>query len=113
VASGLYPKDVALSALGELARAPHSALSLALSVRRLDLSRELAAVSAAGVPSTVVACTTDTLVTESICQRTAQALQARIRAVDLAGGHMWMLGAWHRFSEELTAALPLDHRARV
>lgn len=91
VASGNYPRRLALAALLALARAPRSAYALAKHVRALDLRRECARVRAAGIPTTVVGCVTDTLVTTDRTRVLAAALGARYEELDLRGGHMWML----------------------
>jgi len=91
LASGDYPHRLALAALLALARAPRSALALAQHVRELDLRRECARVRAAGIPTTVIGCVTDTLVTTDRTRALADALGARYDELDLHGGHMWML----------------------
>jgi len=91
LAAGDYPRRVALTALLALARAPRSALALAEHVRALDLRRECARVRAAGTPTTVIGCVTDTLVTTDRTRALATALGARYEELDLRGGHMWML----------------------
>ncbi|HVC86072.1 MAG TPA: hypothetical protein VNC40_01450 [Gaiellaceae bacterium] len=75
-----------------LARAPRSAYALAERVRALDLRRECARIRVAGIPATVVACVSDTLVTTDRSRALAEALGARYVELDLRGGHMWMLG---------------------
>jgi pimeloyl-ACP methyl ester carboxylesterase len=89
--SGDYPHRLALAATLALARAPRSAFALAEHVRRLDLRRECARVRAAGIPTTVIGCPTDTLVTTDRTRALAAALGARYEELDLRGGHMWML----------------------
>ena len=69
----------------------------------LDLSVEMRRVSAAGIDTTVVGCSTDTLVTAAHCRRAADLLGARYRELPLAGGHMWMLDAWPTLAAELAA----------
>jgi pimeloyl-ACP methyl ester carboxylesterase len=91
LARGDYPHRIALAALLALARAPRSALALAQHVRTLDLSRECARVRAAGIPTTVIGCATDTLVTTDTTRALAAALGARYEELELKGGHMWML----------------------
>ena len=88
---GDYPHRLALTALLALARAPRSAFALAQHVRELDLRRECALVRAAGIPTTVIGCATDTLVTTDRTRTLAEALGARYEELDLLGGHMWML----------------------
>ena len=89
--SGDYPHRLAFGALLALARAPRSALALAEHVRALDLLRECARVRAAGIPTTVIGCVTDTLVTTDRARELAAALGARYEELQLRGGHMWML----------------------
>jgi pimeloyl-ACP methyl ester carboxylesterase len=98
-----FPSEHSLPALGCAARAPRSAWRLAQSVRALDLSAEMRRIRRAGIDVTVVACSSDTLVTTAHCRRVARLLGARYRELDLEGGHMWMLDAWPRFTAELAA----------
>jgi len=91
VARGDYPQRLALRALLPLARAPRSALALARHVRALDLRRECVRVRAARIPTVVIGCVSDTLVTTDRTRALADALGARYEELDLAGGHMWML----------------------
>jgi pimeloyl-ACP methyl ester carboxylesterase len=91
VVSGNYPHRLALAAALALARAPRSAFALAEHVRALDLRRECVRVRAAGIPTTVIGCVTDTLVTTDRTRDLAEALGARYEELDLRGGHMWML----------------------
>ena len=90
--SGDYPHRLALAAMFALARAPRSALAVAEHVRALDLRRECARVRAAGIPTTVIGCVSDTLVTTDRTRALAEALGAGYDELDLRGGHMWMLG---------------------
>jgi pimeloyl-ACP methyl ester carboxylesterase len=89
--SGDYPHRLALAAMLALLRAPRSGLALAQHLRTLDLRRECARVRAAGIPTTVVGCVTDTLVTTDRTRALAKALGAHHEELDLRGGHMWML----------------------
>jgi len=91
LASGDYPHRIALAALLALGRAPRSALALAQHTRALDLRRECVRVREAGIPTTVIGCVTDTLVTTDRTRALASALGARYEELDLRGGHMWML----------------------
>lgn len=93
-----YPGRTGLAALLALARAPRSALALAQHVRALDLLRECARVRAAAIPTTVIGCVTDTLVTTDRTRALADALGARYEELDLRGGHMWMLAHRTRFA---------------
>jgi pimeloyl-ACP methyl ester carboxylesterase len=88
---GDYPRRNGLAALLGLVRAPRSAYVLAQQVRALDLRRECARVRAAGIPTTVIGCVTDTLVTTDRTRALAQALGAHYRELQHPGGHMWML----------------------
>jgi len=100
-ASGSYPRDLAARALAAVARAPRAALALATEVRGLDLRRECARARAAGIPALVVGCSSDTLVTSTHARLLADALGAEYRELDLAGGHMWMLGAREQLARVL------------
>jgi pimeloyl-ACP methyl ester carboxylesterase len=99
--SGAYPHGVAASAAAAVARAPRAALALALEVRRLDLRRECARICAAGIPVSVVGCSTDTLVTTDRTRLLANLLGARYDELDSDGGHMWMLSEHARFAAAL------------
>jgi pimeloyl-ACP methyl ester carboxylesterase len=105
VADGRLDRSDALAGAVEVVRAPLSALRLALEIRSLDLSREMAAIRRHGTPVTVIGCSTDTLVTPRHCRRAASLLGARYREVPVEGGHMWMLGRGERLGSELIAAL--------
>jgi pimeloyl-ACP methyl ester carboxylesterase len=96
--SGDYPHRLALGAMLALARAPRSAFALARHVRALDLLRECARVRAAGIPTTVIGCATDTLVTTDRARALAVALGAHYQELDLRGGHMWMLADGSRLA---------------
>jgi pimeloyl-ACP methyl ester carboxylesterase len=99
--AGLIPlREVAASAL-QTVRAPAAAVRVARRLRALDLTRELELVRAARIPASVVACTTDTLVTADHCRRIAAMLGAQYRELRLTGGHMWMLSAWPVLADEL------------
>jgi pimeloyl-ACP methyl ester carboxylesterase len=91
VARGDYPCGPAWSALAAVGRAPRAAFALAQQVRALDLRRECARVRAAGIPTTVIGCVTDTLVTTDRTRTLAEALGASYHELDVEGGHMWML----------------------
>jgi pimeloyl-ACP methyl ester carboxylesterase len=89
--AGVYPPTAALRAMSLAARAPRAAVALAREVRALDLRRECRAVRHAGIPTVVVGCASDTLVTTAHAQVLADALGADYRELALDGGHMWML----------------------
>jgi pimeloyl-ACP methyl ester carboxylesterase len=94
--------DVSRSA-AELVAAPRAAIRLARALRRLDLSAEMSRIRSAGIPTTVIACSTDTLVTRDHCRETARLTGARYRELALDGGHVWMFGRWPLLRSELTA----------
>jgi Mg-chelatase subunit ChlD len=71
-------------------------------VRRLDLRRECARVRAAGIPTTVIGCVTDTLVTTDRTRALAEALGARYEELDLRGGHMWILADRARLADAVS-----------
>ena len=81
--------DVATSA-EELVRAPRAATRLVRSLRRLDLTEQMRLIRARGTRVTVVACSTDTLVTPAQCHAASRLLGADYRQLDLDGGHVWM-----------------------
>jgi pimeloyl-ACP methyl ester carboxylesterase len=100
--TGDYPRELALNALLAVVRAPRAALALAQYVRALDLRRECVRVRAAGIPTTVIGCVTDTLVTTDRTRSLARALGARYEEFDLSGGHMWMLAERSLFAAVVT-----------
>ena len=67
-------------------------------MRDLDLLRECARARTAGIPTTVISCVTDTLVTTDRTRTVADALGAHYEELDLHGGHMWMLADGRRFA---------------
>lgn len=98
---GRYPLAELAGSLALTFRAPRAAYRLACDVHDADLSAEMAAVRAAGIPVTVIGCVSDTLVTVAHCRSIAGLIGARYRELTLAGGHTWMLDAWPRFASEL------------
>lgn len=104
LAAGAYPLAPLAQGALELVRAPRAALRLAHVLHDLDLSDDMRRVRAAGVPVTVIGCSTDTLVTGEHCRQAAHLLGARYRELTVAGGHMWMLGAWALLAAELAGA---------
>jgi pimeloyl-ACP methyl ester carboxylesterase len=102
--SGLYPLRTALRGAAALARAPRAALRLAEEIRRLDLRRECAAIRAQHIPAIVVGCESDTLVRCESAKTLADSLGAEYVELEVAGGHMWMLGDGSRFAGMLAAA---------
>jgi len=84
--------------------APAGALRLAVALRTLDLSAQMLELREAGISSTVIGCTSDTLVTPRHTRQSAELLGARYREIPVEGGHMWMFGRWERFRRELVRA---------
>ena len=74
----------------ELVAAPRAAGRLVRTLRRLDLSSQMGRVRAVGIPTLVVGCTTDTLVTPEQCRASARLLGAEYRELAICGGHVWM-----------------------
>jgi pimeloyl-ACP methyl ester carboxylesterase len=104
VASGRLPLRSAVRSVAGVLAAPRPALDLAHRVRALDLSAEMRRVRRSGIPTTVVGCVTDTLVTVRHCREAARLLGADYRELDLPGGHLWMLEASGRLRVELVRA---------
>ena len=102
--NGRYPLAELVASVALTLRTPRAAYRLACDVHDADLSAEMEAVRAAGIPATVIACVTDTLVTVAHCRSIAELIGARYRELALAGGHTWMLDAWPRFARELAIA---------
>lgn len=103
-AGRLSVRDVAVSTI-DLGRRPRAAARLARTLRGLDVSGEMTRVRRAGVPVTVIACTTDTLTTPESSRRAAELLGAGYRELRLEGGHLWMFGSWDLFAAELERAV--------
>jgi len=89
--AGTYSLADVLPGARELAAAPRAATRLVRSLRRLDLSAQMESVRALGIPTTVIGCTTDTLVTPAHCRRAAELVGGSYRELELPGGHVWML----------------------
>jgi pimeloyl-ACP methyl ester carboxylesterase len=104
VVRGRYPMRSVLRSVGSVLAAPRPALDLARRVRSLDLSTEMQRVRRHCIPTTVVSCVTDTLVTIRHCQEAARLLGAQYRELTLPGGHMWMLEASDELRGELARA---------
>lgn len=96
----------AFAAGAELAAAPRGAVRLVRALRRLDLSVQMARLRVAGIPTIVVGCSSDTLVTPAHCRRAATLLGARYEELQLPGGHVWMLDQPSRLASLLTAESP-------
>src|SRR5262249_7093450 len=106
VVRGRYPMRSMLRGVGDVLSAPRSALGVARRVHSLDLSSEMRRVRSHRIPTTVVGCVTDTLVTIRHCREAARLLGADYRELNVPGGHMWMLeasGRLHREFVRLTA----------
>lgn len=104
VSHGVYPGAAVCEALLDVARAPRAALALARAVHGLDLTREMETVRAAGIPTTVIGCGGDTLVTTEHCRRSARLLGGTYREVEYPDGHVWMLRGRQQLRHELLAA---------
>jgi hypothetical protein len=89
--TGVHPVADALTSARELGRSPRGSIRLVRALRKLDLTAQMRRVRAAGIPTTVIACSTDTLVTPAHCHRVAGLLGGRYRDLELGGGHVWML----------------------
>jgi pimeloyl-ACP methyl ester carboxylesterase len=103
IVHGLYPARELAHATRRTLAAPRSALRLARTLRSLDLGPELARLRASGIPSVVIACSTDRLTTPAICRRLATTLGATYRELDVEGGHVWMLHRPELLRAELEA----------
>jgi pimeloyl-ACP methyl ester carboxylesterase len=101
VVQGQYPMLSVLRGVAAVLAAPRSALDLARRIRALDLSAEMRRVRHHSIPTTVVGCVTDTLVTIRHCREAARLLDADYRELSLPGGHMWMLEASDQLHGEL------------
>jgi len=91
LAARTYPFTDVLAGAREVVAAPRGAIKLVQALRRLDLSAQMERVRAAGIPTIVVGCTTDTLATPTHCRRVARLLGAEYRELAVSGGHVWML----------------------
>jgi pimeloyl-ACP methyl ester carboxylesterase len=104
VAAGRFHAADVLPPLGDAVRHPLAAGRLARTLRCMDLSRHLASLRGAGVRSTVIGCTSDTLTPPELTRRIAELLGADYRQVDAVGGHAWMFSSWELFARELAQA---------
>lgn len=105
LAAGVYPVADAVAGVRELARAPRGTARLVRALRRLDLSAQMARVRAAGIPTTVIGCTSDTLVTPDHCRRAARLLGGEYRELEALGGHVWMIHRPGALSDLLAAGV--------
>jgi len=104
LAAGAFrAEDVLLPAL-DIVCAPRAAVRGGHALRRLDLSQELRSVRDAGIPTTVIACATDTLTPPTSSRRVARLAGAHYRELRLEGGHDWMFGRWSLLARELEHA---------
>jgi pimeloyl-ACP methyl ester carboxylesterase len=104
IARRRFPVRNALAGAAGVLRSPLQALHLGHEVRLLDLSPEMRAVREGGVPTTVVSCDTDTLVTPADARQVATLTGGRLSEIALPGGHLWMFSQWAPFAAELAAA---------
>ena len=100
-----YPLADVVAGARDLAASPRGFVRLARTLRRLDLSVEMGRVRRAGIPTRVVACSSDTLVTPGHCRVAAEMLGAAYDEVDHPGGHVWVLRQ-PTLLDELVAATP-------
>lgn len=91
LADGIHPRRDALAVLGELACSPRGTMRLVRALRRLDLSAQMRHVRRIGIPTVVIGCASDTLVTPAHCRAAAGLLGADYRELESPGGHVWML----------------------
>jgi pimeloyl-ACP methyl ester carboxylesterase len=104
IAHRRFPVSNAFAGAAGILRSPRQALRLGHEVQRLDLSPEMRAVRESGVPTTVVSCVTDTLVTPADARRTADLTGGHLVEYALPGGHLWMFSHWEPFAAQLAAA---------
>jgi pimeloyl-ACP methyl ester carboxylesterase len=91
LASGTHHAADVLTGAWELAVSPRAAARLVHALRRLDLSAQMERVRSLGIRTTVIGCTSDTLVTPDHCRKAAGLLGGDYRELELPGGHVWML----------------------
>src|SRR5262249_18318927 len=96
------PRDVAASLL-DLARTPRVSARLVRTLRRLDLSTSLQTIRSARIPTVVIGCASDTLVSPRQSRAIAGMLGADYRELASTGGHVWMFGDWQRLERELSS----------
>lgn len=105
-----YPTRELCRALARTAASPRAALRLARTIHDLDLTSELEPLRSQRVPCTVIACTTDELVTPAHCRRLAVLLDAAYRQIDDPEGHVWMIARPQRLAAELATGGDLGSR---
>jgi pimeloyl-ACP methyl ester carboxylesterase len=103
VLRGSYPLRAVAQMFANKVTAPHATLRLARHVHQLDLAAALEQLRAHGIPSTVVSCTTDRLVTCTQCRQFADLLAADYRELEAPDGHIWLITRPERLEHELTA----------
>jgi pimeloyl-ACP methyl ester carboxylesterase len=107
------PLRVALEGVLGVIRAPRAALHVGTEVRGLDLTSAMLRIREHGIPTTIVSCVTDTLVTPAAAHRMAELTGGRVVEISAAGGHLWMFGDWPRFRAALAAAAAQPPQARA
>lgn len=108
---GIPPPRAAAATVVDTTLAPLAAMRLARVLYRLDLSRTMARVGALGIPTTVIGCSSDTLVTGGVCREIARCVGATYREVATPGGHVWPVAHHDLLARELGAALGLGDRS--
>jgi pimeloyl-ACP methyl ester carboxylesterase len=101
VLRGSYPLGTVTRMFANKVAAPRATLRLARSVHGLDLTTALEKVRAHGIPCSVVACTTDRLVTCTHCRRFAEVLGADYVELEAPDGHIWLITRPERLEQEL------------
>jgi pimeloyl-ACP methyl ester carboxylesterase len=102
---GIPPPRAAAATVVDTTLAPLSALRLARALYRLDLGETMARIRALGVPTTVIGCSSDTLVPGGVCREIARRVGATYREVETPGGHVWPVAHHDLLAHELRAAL--------
>jgi pimeloyl-ACP methyl ester carboxylesterase len=101
VMRGSYPLGTVTRMFANKVAAPRATFRLARSVHRLDLTPALEGLRAHGIPCTVVACTTDRLVTCTHCHRFAELLAADYVELEAPDGHIWLITRPERLEQAL------------
>jgi pimeloyl-ACP methyl ester carboxylesterase len=106
-----YPTRELCRALANTAASPRAAVRLARTIHDLDLTSELGPLCSHRIPCTVIACTSDELVTPAHCRQLAALLDAGYRQIDAPEGHVWMIARPERLAAELAAEGDLGPRS--
>jgi len=106
-----YPTRELCRTLARTAASPRAALRLARTIHDLDLSSELEPLRSQGIPCTIIACTSDKLITPAHCRRLAALLGAGYRQIDAPEGHVWMISRPERLAAELRTEGDLASRS--